>query len=141
MSARGLQVRLLGPVSVLRDGEPCRLPGSRKLLGLLAYLTLEGTPQSRSRLCDLLWALPSDPRGELRWCLSKLRGLMDDGDRRRVVTSSGALVALDLTDTLVDALEVERTAQGNLSQQSSKHLAESFELFRGELLESVELES
>lgn len=141
MSARGLQVRLLGPVSVLRDGEPCSLPRSRKVIGLLAYLALERTPQSRSRLCDLLWALPSDPRGELRWCLSKLRGLIDDGDRRRVVSSSGALVALDFTDALVDALEVERTAQVHLSQQSSERLAESFELFRGELLESVELES
>lgn len=141
MSARGLQVRLLGPVSVLRDGEPCSLPRSRKVIGLLAYLALERTPQSRSRLCDLLWALPSDPRGELRWCLSKLRGLIDDGDRRRVVTSSGALVALDFTDALVDVLEVERTAERDLSQQSPARLAESFELFRGELLEGVELES
>lgn len=141
MSARGLQVRLLGPVSVLRDGEPATIPRSRKLIGLLAYLALEGTPQTRSRLCDLLWALPSDPRGELRWCLSKLRGLIDDGDRRRVVSPGSSLVALDLADALVDVIEVERVAQGGLGQQHIARLSEAFELFRGELLEGVDLES
>jgi TolB-like protein len=67
--------------------------------------------------------------------------LIDDDDRRRVVTTGSALVALDLTDALVDVVEVERMVEGHLSQQSSERLAESFALFRGELLEGVDLES
>src|SRR5690348_6314134 len=94
MSAHGLQVRLVGPVSVLRDGAPVALPRSRKVLALLAFLTLDPSPQSRSRLCDLLWDAPNDPRAELRWCLSKLRSVVDGPDRRRVIAKGTTLVAL-----------------------------------------------
>ena len=75
---RSAQIRVLGPVSVSRDGVPVPLPRSRKVRALLAFLALGLGPVSRSRLCDLLWDVPNDPRGELRWCLSKLRGVLDD---------------------------------------------------------------
>lgn len=140
MSARGLQVRLVGPVGVVRDGVPVALPRSRKVLALLAFLALEASPQSRSRLCDLLWDVPNDPRGELRWCLSKLRALVDDGDRRRVVASGNALVALDLSDAFVDAIEIERVVKGGLSDLTSERLTEIGDLFRGDVLEGVELD-
>ncbi len=58
------------------------LPPSRKLRALLAYLALAREPVSRSQLCELLWDAPSDPRGELRWCLSKLRRLLDSPGRQ-----------------------------------------------------------
>src|SRR5262252_7642733 len=90
-----VEIRLLGPTQVVRDGEPVTLPRSRKVRALLAFLALSPKPVTRSRLCDLLWDVPNDPRGELRWCLSKLRGLLDDDDRARVVTD-GELVSLDL---------------------------------------------
>src|SRR6266550_1532901 len=92
---RSVEISLLGPATVKRGGEALALPRSRKVRALLAYLALGSGPLSRSRLCDLLWDVPNDPRGELRWCLSKLRGMLDDGDRRRVVTT-GDGVALDL---------------------------------------------
>ena len=63
------------------------MPRSRKVRTLLSFLALEARSLPRSRLCDLLWDVPNDPRGELRWCLSKLRGLLDDADRRRVITA------------------------------------------------------
>src|SRR5688572_5783048 len=107
MSVSGLQIRLLGPVLVSRDGAPVPLPRSRKVRALLAFLALAHAPLSRSRLCDLLWEVPNDPRGELRWCLSKLRSILDDGDRRRVVASGDALIALDLSDCVVDVVEVD----------------------------------
>ncbi|RUZ52195.1 transcriptional regulator, partial [Mesorhizobium sp. M7A.F.Ca.US.003.02.2.1] len=81
-----LSVRLLGPLMISRDGAPVALPASRKLRALLAYLALAPHPVSRSRLCELLWDVPNDPRGELRWCLSKLRGALDMPARRRVST-------------------------------------------------------
>ena len=99
--AAPLVIRVLGPVAITRDGDRIALPRSRKVLALLAYLALESsrsTPLSRSRLCDLLWDVPNDPRGELRWCLSKLRGLLDDDEHVRVVTTGQNLVAIDLSD-------------------------------------------
>ncbi len=62
------------------------LPASRKVRALLAYVALASKPVARGPLCELLWDVPNDPRGELRWCLSKIRGLLDDGASRRVLT-------------------------------------------------------
>src|ERR1051326_2650742 len=104
-----LVIRLLGAPSVNRAGVEVTLPRSRKVRALLAYLALSPQPVSRTRLCDLLWDVPNDPRGELRWCLSKLRGLLDDDGHTRVVTSDDS-IKLDLTSTKVDALDVERAA-------------------------------
>jgi TolB-like protein/DNA-binding SARP family transcriptional activator len=141
MSGGGLQIRLVGPVDVVRDGVAVALPRSRKVLALLAFLALEGTPQSRSRLCDLLWDVPNDPRGELRWCLSKLRGVVDDDDRRRVVTSGNALIALDMSDAFVDAVAIERAARAGSAAMTDESLAEVCDLFRGELLEGVAIDA
>src|SRR5690606_13541142 len=101
----GLALRLLGPLSGSRAGVPLALPRSRKVRALLAYLALAGRASTRSHLCELLWDLPSDPRGELRWCLSKLRGVLDAPGRARVIAEDDS-VALDLADCSVDALEL-----------------------------------
>src|SRR6516162_2995619 len=82
---RPIQVRMLGPLKIRRDGAPLTLPASRKVRALFAYLALAPRPVSRGRLCELLWDIPNDPRGELRWCLSKIRSLVDNGGRRRVL--------------------------------------------------------
>ena len=63
----GVEIRLLGPLTVSRAGAALVLPGSRKVRGLLAYLALAPHPIARSQLCELLWDVPNDPRGELRW--------------------------------------------------------------------------
>ena len=75
-----LRIRILGPLEIRRDGAVLPLPASRKVRALLAYLALAPREASRSQLCELLWDVPTDPRGELRWCLSKIRRLVDDGD-------------------------------------------------------------
>jgi TolB-like protein/DNA-binding SARP family transcriptional activator/Flp pilus assembly protein TadD len=140
MSAGRLQVQLVGPVRLLRDGVPVPLPRSRKVLGLLGYLALEGTEQSRTRLCDLLWNGPNDPRGELRWCLSKLRALVDDADRARVLSSGNTLVALDLSDAALDTRDIARAVEPGVSAASIEGLAAALSQFRGELLEGIELD-
>ena len=81
-----LRVQLLGPLTISREGVTLALPASQKVRGLLAYLVLAPHPVARSQLCELLWDVPNDPRGELRWCLSKIRGLVDEPGRRRVET-------------------------------------------------------
>ena len=73
-----LQLQLLGPFVLRRGAQPLELPPSRKVRGLLAYLALASHEVARSALSELLWELPNDPRGELRWCLSKLRGVLDE---------------------------------------------------------------
>jgi DNA-binding SARP family transcriptional activator len=134
-----LEVRLLGPLSVSRGGVDASLPRSRKVRGLLGFLALSPQAVSRTRLCDLFWDVPNDPRGELRWSLSKLRGFLDDGDRARV-TSRGDLVALDLADTHVDALEVDRATRAGLGGLPTARLAEICDLIGGKFLEGVELD-
>jgi DNA-binding SARP family transcriptional activator/Tfp pilus assembly protein PilF len=135
-----LEIRVLGPVSVSRGGSPVALPRSRKVRALLGFLTLSPSPVSRTRLCGLLWDVPNDPRGELRWSLSKLRGILDDGDRRRVVAGEGNLISLDLTDCVVDALEVDRIARAGIEDASSERLAELADRCGGDLLEGIEID-
>ena len=77
-----VRVRLLGPMAISRAGAAVALPPSRKLRALIAYLALAPHPVMRAHLCELLWDIPNDPRGELRWCLSKARALLDDPGRR-----------------------------------------------------------
>ena len=97
--ARGgslLHVELLGAMAIRRpDGSDVALPGSRNVRALAAYLSLASQAVPRVRLCELLWDVPNDPRGELRWCLSKLRSVFDGPGRRRVDTP-GDSVRLDL---------------------------------------------
>src|SRR5215213_10075728 len=78
VEAAMLTIRLLGEMTVLRDGEALPLPPSRKTRALLGYLVATARPQRRERLCTLLWEVPDDPRGALRWSLSKLRALVDE---------------------------------------------------------------
>ncbi len=82
-----LEIRLLGEMEVARDGERLALPPSRKTRALLAYLVLAGRPLRRDRLCVLLWDAPDDPKGALRWSLSKLRSLVDEPGRPRILAS------------------------------------------------------
>jgi hypothetical protein len=91
-------------------GQPLTLPSSRKVRALIAYLALAPGAVTRSKLCELLWDVPNDPRGELRWCLSKARSILDEPGRRRVLTHDDA-IELDLADCFVDAIEIARTTQ------------------------------
>ena len=74
-----LRFRLLGTLELSRGGDVLKLPASRKVRALLGYLVLASRPVARTQICELLWDVPNDPRGELRWCLSKIRGLLDTG--------------------------------------------------------------
>jgi DNA-binding SARP family transcriptional activator/TolB-like protein len=133
-----LQVRLLGPLTIRRDGRVLPLPASRKVRALFAYLALSPQAVSRSQLCDLLWDVPDDPRGELRWCLSKIRGLVDGPGRRRVETHGDA-VALDLADCFVDVHEIARAAREGFETQGRERSKALAALFVGDVLEGLHL--
>lgn len=77
-----LDICLVGDFAVLREGKPVELPPSRKTRALLAYLAVVDRPQRRERLCEMFWEIPDDPRGALRWSLSKIRQILKpDADK------------------------------------------------------------
>ncbi|WP_246687386.1 transcriptional regulator [Mesorhizobium sp. B3-1-7] len=135
----GLSVRLLGQLTIARDGVPVTLPSSRKLRALLAYLALAPHPVSRSRLCELFWDVPNDPRGELRWCLSKLRAALDDPDRRRVETH-GDTVTLRLDGVHVDALDAAAAVAEGVETLDLMRLEALSQHFAGDFLDGLELD-
>jgi DNA-binding SARP family transcriptional activator/TolB-like protein len=134
-----LRLQLLGPFALSRDGRPLELPPSRKVRGLLAYLALATHDLARTALSELLWELPNDPRGELRWCLSKLRGVLDEPGRVRL-KAQGDLLRLDRHDLQVDALDVAHALQSGVSTLPVDELRRLAALLaRGEFLEGQEL--
>ena len=134
-----IAIRMLGPLAVMRDGVPVDLPQSRKVRALLAYLALAPEPVSRSKLCDLLWDGPNDPRGELRWCLSKLRGILDDPDNRRIETPNDA-VRLRRDRCSVDALELAAATASGLDKLGVERLQQLALLSVGPFLEDAEVD-
>jgi TolB-like protein/DNA-binding SARP family transcriptional activator len=136
----GVRLCMLGPLAIEREGAPLELPASRKTCALLAYLALTQRPAQRSRLCELLWdEAADDPRGELRWCLSKLRSLLGDSGRNSIVTSGNA-VALRLDGWFVDAVEVASAMEGEIETLGVDQLQILCDLYRGELLEGLVIE-
>src|SRR4051794_18298973 len=133
-----LHIRMLGPLEVRRGGIAVPLPPSRKTRALLGYLALADRPQSRTRLSELLWEVPNDPRGELRWSLTKLRRILDEHDCTHVI-ASGDVVALDLEGCFVDAREVASVEAQGIGPLDGDRLRLLVDLFAGELLEGLEL--
>jgi DNA-binding SARP family transcriptional activator/TolB-like protein len=134
-----LRLQLLGSMAIHRGAQALALPPSRKVRGLIAYLALAPHAVARSHLCELLWDLPNDPRGELRWCLSKIRGLLDEGARSRVVVD-GDLVRLDLADCTVDAAELRHATQEGVAGLPLERLRALSALCVGDLLQGFEIE-
>jgi len=133
-----LEIRLLGQLQLTRGGEVLKLPSSRKVRALLGYLVLASRPVTRSQVCELLWDVPNDPRGELRWCLSKIRGLVDEKGRKRVI-ADGSTIRLDLSDCIVDALEVTRAPEHGIQKLGVERQKSLAAHFAGELLEGLEI--
>lgn len=105
----GLQLRFLGELQVIQENDPLELPPSRKTRGLLAYLALSNRPVRREQLCELLWEIPDDPRGSLRWSLSKLRKLVDADGCPRIIADRNT-VAFDASAVEIDVLSLHQLA-------------------------------
>src|SRR5262249_43019345 len=97
-----LEIRVLGNFAVIRNRENVCFPESHKSRALLAYLAVTNHPQHRERLCTMFWEVPDDPRGALRWSLSKIRQIVNINGRGALVTDGNMVVlrsqsiALDL---------------------------------------------
>ena len=134
-----LRVRMLGPLELRRAGAIVPLTASRKVRALLAYLALAPRGATRTQLCELLWDVPNDPRGELRWCLTKLRRLVDDPARPRVLADADT-VRLDLSDCFVDAIEAGRASAEGVAALDVGEARALAALFEGELLDGLEID-
>ena len=132
-----LEIRLFGQLTLKRHGTELALPPSRKVRALLAYLVLAPQAVPRSRLCELLWDIPADPRGELRWCLTKLRALVDE-PQQVCVKSTRDTVHLDLTQCFVDAIEVSQS-MSSIATTGTAHLRRLHAMVSGEFLEGLDV--
>jgi len=136
---RGVRVQMLGPLAISRDGVPQALPASRKVRALFGYLALSPRAVGRNHLCELLWDVPNDPRAELRWCLSKIRGVLDEPGRRRV-EATGDAITLDLNDCFVDAVEIARATQQGIGTLEPDRLQVLSTFFAGDFLDGLEID-
>lgn len=128
-----MQLRLLGPMAVIADGKAVQLPASRKTRALLGYLAAEAKPVRRDRLTHLFWEVPDDPKGALRWSLSKLRGLFHDS-----IVADRETAALDPAGIAIDYIEL-RNAAADLSAASSETLERLCASAAGSFMEELDL--
>jgi DNA-binding SARP family transcriptional activator len=132
-----LELRFLGDFEVVRGGKSLPLPPSKKTRALLAYLCLQSRQFRREHLCELLWDIPDDPRGSLRWSLSKLRRLIDDGKHKRIVADRNS-VGIEASDVSIDVRELHALVGGNIDAVATHDLEAAAERFRGNFLEGLE---
>ena len=133
-----LTVRLLGDLEVIRDGTPVTLPPSKKTRGLLAYLALHDRPLRREQLCELLWEIPDDPRGSLRWSLSKIRKLVDDEAQPRIIADRSS-VRFDTARVDLDVEKLHSIADNGLDAASTDDLVTAADCYSGAFLQGLDL--
>jgi class 3 adenylate cyclase len=134
----GLEVAVLGELRVFRDGEAVTLPPSRKTRALLAYLAVVQRPQRRERLCEMFWEIPDDPRGALRWSLSRIRQI--------VGSAYDSCIRADRNSVFLDpsGFDCDFRALGSLKADRIQELETSYieaiaDSFRGGFLEDLYL--
>jgi DNA-binding SARP family transcriptional activator len=144
----GFEFRVLGPLEVLRDGDP-QVLGSSGVRGTLACLLLEPNQVvSMDRLVDTLWSgePPATARTIIHGYISRIRKLFAAGaseaaadDQPEVVTRPpGYLLRVD--SDRVDAHRARALvnhAQGLEESERSAVLAEALTLWRGPVLSDV----
>jgi len=118
-------------------GESIALPRSRKCRALLGYLAVSARAHRREQLCALFWDVADDPRGALRWTLSRLRAVLPaendpiEADRESVLFRTESV--------RVDAVELGAFRGAALAELSTEELERAAAQYRGEFLEGLEL--
>jgi predicted ATPase/DNA-binding SARP family transcriptional activator len=134
----GLEVRLLGPIEVRRDGTPIQLGGPRQR-ALLALLAVQpGRARSVDELVEELWSgEPSEAAGpSLRTYVARLRRSLAGDD---ALWSRDGGYALDIPATSIDAgrfealvREAEQALLDRRPQPAQANLRQAIALWRGE---------
>lgn len=124
---------LLGLFEVHVNGESISL--RRKTRGLLAYLAVTTTPQSRAALCDFLFAESNNPLGALRWQLSQIRSKLGAD----ALMLEGDFVQLNRDRFWIDAtIYKEKLAQSTTTSNPTE-LKTAVDMHRGEFLEKMDM--
>lgn len=133
-----LRIQTLGGLSIKVGDRDLPLPPSKKTRALLAYLLLTTRPHRRDRLCELFWEVPDDPRGALRWSLSKLRAIVNDSTRTRLLADRER-VELATDDVTIDIRTIE--IQLGLAGLTTNELCELAAQLDEILLDGIDLPS
>lgn len=131
---RSVEIRMLGDFSVTVDARETALPPSRKTRALLAYLAAADRPVRRERLCEIFWELPDDPRGALRWSLSRLRRIVGGAIRanRETVRLRRDMLSIDY--------DIVRNVRGlDPATLAAADLEAIADLFRGGFLDNLSM--
>ena len=129
-----MQLRLLGPMAVISDRGAELLPASRKTRALLGYLAAEGKPVRRDRLCHLFWEIPDDPKGALRWSLSKLRGILGDA-----IVADRETAGLDVENLEIDFAELRSVVGSGVETAPTELLEGLCAAASGTFMEDLDL--
>ena len=131
-----IELRVLGPLEVLRDGEPVPIPGDRER-ALLALLVIHGGEVvSTDQLIDQLWGeeLPDNPANALQAVVSRLRRALGGGGM--IVTKKPGY-ALHMQPGAIDAARFENLVRRatrlgtDEPLRASELLTEALSLWRG----------
>ncbi|HSG64559.1 MAG TPA: AAA family ATPase, partial [Gammaproteobacteria bacterium] len=104
---------------------------------MLAYLAATGRGHTRAHLCSLLWESTDDPRGALRWSLSKLRPVVNDEVQR--LEADRDRVSFLPVAARIDSRELNDAVARGVQSVSTEELQRLAILVRGEFLEGFEL--
>jgi pimeloyl-ACP methyl ester carboxylesterase/DNA-binding SARP family transcriptional activator len=133
-----LSIKVLGELTLFRGDRRLVLPPSRKARALLGYLVLTARPHRRERLCELFWDLPDDPRGALRWALSKLRPLIDVPDAP-LIQADRERVSIIVNPGAIDLLRAKALLSDPANAPAIKDLRAMAELLSDPVLDGIDL--
>jgi DNA-binding SARP family transcriptional activator/pimeloyl-ACP methyl ester carboxylesterase len=137
-TAGAVRIKVLGDFAVTRDGVAVDLPQSKKTRALLAYLAVTEATVQRQRLCEIFWDMPDDPRGALRWSLSKIRQVLGE-DAGGALTADRNAVCLKLKSHL-DYAPVARLSARELPAAATDELEEAAGAICGPFLADLSLD-
>ena len=135
-----MQVRLLGPVDVVVDGQPRPVHGLRRKAVLATLALQHGDLVSIDQLIDVVWgdAAPSTARNTLQSHVSYLRTVLGDKTAIRAQPPGYVLELRDGTDVLRVRQLMRLAGQAAAPAEQARQLAAALSLWRGQPLADVE---
>src|SRR5690606_27937552 len=95
-------------------------------------------PQRRERRCEMFWEIPDDPRGALRWSLSKIRQIVDDG-KEGVLEADRNTVRLNKDGIVLDIAPLRTLDSRGVETLDTETLEALARAFRGRFLDDLSL--
>ena len=127
----GVEIQVLGPLSVVTEHKLVRLPAGR-LRTVLAVLSLHhGKSVSRDRLIDAAWGdgAPATVATQLQGVISALRRILPAG----MIETDGSAYRLRVTSAELDLAAVEATVDTARAAARADRLADAAESYRAGL--------